>query len=287
MGCALDDAAYAAAAALGRAGVAEPTALVLVATGIGLLPGRLRGGGRIPLERAEGVPPAWRGALLHHGELNGLAVWLLEDAALEVQEGEPAWSAAFPVWMAAAAGASSLVHVSAGSALPAEKGSGHALPLGALALLADHINLSGSTPLIGLGESRLGPLFPDVGALHDSELRKGALAICERLGLHGVEAVAACTAGPALETPAERRWYARAGAQVSVQRLAAPLLAAAHAGLGVLAISVVASATDAPLDMARIAAAARELAPAIDDLLWELSAEVQRRARADLERDAR
>ena len=287
MACALDEAAYAAAAALARSGAAEPTALVLVATGIGMLPGRLRGGGRLPLERAEGVPPAWRGALLHHGELNGLAVWLLEDASLEAREDEPAWSAGFPIWMAAAAGASSLVHVSAASALPAEDGGGPLMPIDALALVRDHLNLSGATPLIGLGESRLGPLFPDVSALHDSELRRSALAICERLGLHGVEALAACTAGPALETPAERRWYARAGAQVSVQRLAAPLLAAAHAGLGVLAVSVVTSDGDAPLDMAQIAAAARELAPAIDDLLWELSAEVQRRARLDLERDAR
>jgi len=257
--------------------------LFLLGTGVGLLPGRLRDGRRLPLSSVEGVPESWGEALLHYGDFHGLPAWMIEDAHLDAREEEPAWCPAFPVWLAATAGASTLIHTSAGRSL--EDGDGQSLPAGTLALLSDHVNLSGATPLANLGQSRLGPLFPDLTALHDTALRKSALALCTKLGLAGAECVGAASLGPALETPAERRWFARAGARVAAQGLATPLLAAAHAGLGVLSIVVVTAAGDESLDIARIAAASRALAPALDDLLWELAAEVQREARAELERE--
>ena len=170
----------------------------------------------------------------------------------------------------------------AGSSLPPCPGSHRGgPPAGTFTLVRDHINLSGSSPLIGLGESRLGPLFPDLTGLHDPLLRRQVLEAAERLGLSACEVVAACTAGPSLETPAERSWYARAGAEVSCQNLAAPLLAAAHAGLSVLAIINVIDAGERPSDLARIASAADSMAPALEDLLLgcvPLLAERQRRS---------
>ncbi len=277
-----DDTVFAAAAALRERGATAPHALLFLGSGVGILPGRLENGGRIPLEVAADLPRAWHGALLHHGDFHGLPVWMLEDAPSDPLPEDPPWAAAFPIWLAAASGASSLIHTTAGAALEVE---GKALPLGSLALVSDHLNLSGATPLAGLGDTRLGPLFPDQTTLHDRFLRETALGICEKQGLAGVEAVAACTTGPALETPAERRWFASAGAAVSSQHLATPLLAAAHAGLGTLAIVLVTSTGDTPIDVARVAAVSNELAPALDDLLWDLAAEVQERALCDLERE--
>jgi len=277
-----DDAVFGAAATLRERGVTAPHALLFLRTGIGVLPGRLEGGGRIPLEVAEDVPAAWGGTLLHFGEFEQLPVWILEDAPIDPTPEAPPWAAAFPVWLAAAAGASSLIHTAAGSALDAGPDT---LPLGSLALLSDHINLSGTTPLLGLGDTRLGPLFPDQTTVHDRVLREAALRICERQGLNGIEAIAACTAGPALETPAERRWFASAGARVSVQSLATPLIAAAHAGLGTLSIVLVTDSGPERVDVARVAAVSAELAPALDDLLSALSAEVQQHAVDDLERE--
>jgi len=116
-------------------------------------------------------------------------------------------------------------------------------------------------------------------------LRRMAQTMCARLGLSAREAVAACTLGPALDTPAERRWFSSAGADVAVQRLAAPLIAAAHAGLGVLGLVAVTNAGDGPVDIGRIAATSSAVAPALDDLLWSLAEEVQRSAPSELERD--
>lgn len=268
---------------LSRAKAVEPAALFLMGTGAGLLPGRLEGGGRLPLDQLPGVPAPWREGLLHWGTFNGLPSWILEDATDSPDFASEPWERAFPCWLAAAAGAATLVHTCAGSALPAADGeAGETLPVGTLALVSDHINLSGGSPLQGLGASNLGPMFPDLSGLHEAALRHIALAVGERLGLHCAEAVAACTLGPTLDTPAERRWFARAGASVAVQGLADPLIASAHAGLSALGIVVVVDAGDGPVDLPRILAASRATAPALDDLLWELAGELQRAARAAL-----
>jgi purine-nucleoside phosphorylase len=164
------------------------------------------------------------------------------------------------------------VHSSAGASLTNE------LEPGSLALLSDHLNLSGRTPLLGLASSGLGPLFPDVSGLHHAELRARALAICRDLGLPAREAVAACTCGPSLETPAERRFFARAGADVAVQGLEGPLLAAAHAGLATLAIVCVTDGGEGAVDLASIVAAAERMAPGLDDLLFRVAPEIARAA---------
>ncbi len=276
--CALDIAVAAAQAHLAKIGIPAPRALFLLGTGGGLLPLRLRHGSRTSWAALDGVPPAWRRATLHAGELAGAPVWIVEDAPGAPERGalpdagEAPWVCGFPCWLAAAHGAAVLVHSSAGAALSPE------LEPGCLALLSDHLNLSGRTPLLGLAASRLGPLFPDVSHLHHGELREKALRICEALGIPASEAVAACTSGPALETPAERRFFARAGAQVAVQGLEGPLLAAAHAGLAALAVVCVTDRGEGPVDLAAIVAAAEAMAPGLEELLVRLAPEIARAA---------
>ena len=194
---------------LSRAKAVEPAALFLMGTGAGLLPGRLEGGGRLPLDQLPGVPAPWREGLLHWGTFNGLPSWILEDATDSPDFASEPWERAFPCWLAAAAGAATLVHTCAGSALPAADGeAGETLPVGTLALVSDHINLSGGSPLQGLGASNLGPMFPDLSGLHEAALRHIALAVGERLGLPCPEAVPPSTLGPTLA--------ARSGAAVLV-----------------------------------------------------------------------
>ena len=263
-------------------GVTWPEALYLLGTGVGVLPERLHGRGTLPLGSMRGVPGQWRSGSLYHGQLDpqhaSLGTWILEDAgSREPPPAERPWSAAFPCWLAALMRAGVLVHVAAGSALP--QAEGEPPPVGSLVLLSDHLNLSGHTPLSGLGESQLGPLFPDLSQLHNAELRAAALEVAQARGLAVREAIAACTLGPALDTPAERRFQALAGAQVSVQGLAWPLLAAAHAGLAVLSIVVVTDDGEGPTDVRAILRASEAAAPALDELLFALVPEVARVAR--------
>jgi purine-nucleoside phosphorylase len=274
--CALDAAVATALASLEHHGIPAPRALFLLGTGAGLLPLRLKGGARTSLSAIEGTPEAWRRARLSAGSLAGLEAWILEDAPGPPERGalpdpdEAPWVRGFPCWLAAAAGAAALVHSSAGASLAGD------LAPGTFAVVSDHLNLSGRTPLLGLSSSALGPLFPDTSRLHHEELRARALEIAQALGLPAREAIAACAMGPALETPAERSFFARAGADVAVQGLEGPLLAAAHAGLAALAVVCVTDRGDGGLDLAEVVATAERMAPGLEDLLVELAPDIAR-----------
>jgi purine-nucleoside phosphorylase len=272
----LDESVSQALASLERRDVQRPSALYLLSTGVGVLAGRLTRAGRLPFSKLEGVPHAWQDSLLHWGLLEGLPIWLVENSPLDREAGEAEWQRAWPMWLAAAAGASTFVHTCAGASLDSS------VPPGTIALLSDHVNLSGTTPLLALGSSRLGAQFPDVSRVHDAALRRAAVELCRSLGLAVAEPVGACAVGPTIETPAERRWMGHCGAQVSAQELAAPLIAAAHAGLGGLSIVVVVHEGDDPVDIALVAARAEKLAPALDDLLSKLALAVQEQVRERL-----
>lgn len=263
----LDETVFPLRERLRAAGVPDPRVLFLMGTGVGFLPGRLREARAVQLDELCSACPPWDALVLHAGQLGALPVWMLEDISDEPLLDEPAspWVRALPVWLAAAAGAGLCVHTSAGSALGGEPGN-----VPGLAALSDHVNFSGTTPLLGLGASRLGPLFPDLTHLHHAGLRAAALERAEALGIPMVEAIAACTLGPALETPAERVMLARLGASVAVPNLAAPLLAAGHAGLACLALVAVTDAPAGEADVKSVVAAASVLQPALEDLLLAL-----------------
>lgn len=255
------------------AGLPDPEALFLMATGTGFLPSRAREVEELELGELCGELGPWSGAVLRAGRLGSLSAWFLDDAVGEPSLDEPAppWMAALPVWLAAASGAALCVHTSAGSALPADELGRVPLAPRSFALVSDHVNFSGSSPLVGLGESRLGPLFPDLSQLHHAGLRAAAEARARTLGLVAREAVAACTLGPALETPAERRMLARLGADVAVPGLATPLVAAGHAGLALLAIVAVTDAPEQGVELRSVLEAASQMAPSLEDLLLALA----------------
>jgi purine-nucleoside phosphorylase len=275
----LDETVFPLRERLRRASVPDPGVLFLMGTGVGFLPGRLAGAHEVELGELCGECEPWNGQVLRAGRFGTLHAWFLDDVSGEPLVDEPTspWMRALPVWLAAAAGAQILVHTSGGSALPVpeERRGAGGVPSPAIVALRDHVNFSGSTPLLGLGESKLGPLFPDLSRLHHGGLRAAALSRAAALGIPIAEAVAACTLGPALETPAERTMLARLGAEVSVPNLATPLLAAGHAGLAVLALVAVTDAGDGAADLKSVVAAASALAPALEDLVLALQPDLE------------
>lgn len=266
----LDQAVDEAARYLGEELPSAPAALLLLGTGAGTLPGALAPLRRISLGDVPGVPEVWRGVDLCAGRLGSLEAWLIEDApgGLEFGEaGAPAdapWSRAFPVWLAAAAGARVCLVTAAGGGLDPS------FEAPTLALVRDHLNLSGRTPLEGLGPTRLGPLFPDQSGLLHPWLAERALALASERGIRLHEVTVAGVLGPALVTPAERRWYRAVGADVFAQELSSPLLACAHAGLATLSLVAVTDRGDEVLRMSDLVARAEQSAPALEDLLLAL-----------------
>ena len=106
-------------------------------------------------------------------------------------------------------------------------------------LVSDHLNLQGTSPLVGPNDDTLGPRFPDMSAAYDPALRALAHAAAARLGQSLSEGVYAAWLGPAFETPAEIRMIRALGGDLVGMSTVPEVLAARHMGLRCLAISCV------------------------------------------------
>ncbi len=119
-------------------------------------------------------------------------------------------------------------------------------------LITDHINLSGTNPLIGKNNSDFGPRFPDMSECYDPVLQQNARKAAQELGIDLKEGVYIWFMGPSYETPAEIRMARVLGADAVGMSTVPETILAVHAGLKVLAISVIsnmaAGVTDEKLD---------------------------------------
>jgi purine-nucleoside phosphorylase len=83
-----------------------------------------------------------------------------------------------------------------------------------LVLIKDHLNLTGSNPLIGKNLPEWGPRFPDMTEVYDSHWRRMFSESARKLKIPLSEGVYVGLQGPAYETPAEVRMYQMLGGDV-------------------------------------------------------------------------
>jgi len=138
-------------------------------------------------------------------------------------------------------------------------------------LIADHINLLGSNPLVGPNDDRLGPRFPDMSEAYDSGLRALARGVALERGITLREGVYVAVTGPNLETRAEYRMLRAMGADVVGMSTVPEVITAVHMGMKVLGVSII---TDqclpdalAPTSVEQIIAVARAAEPALAALV--------------------
>ncbi len=166
------------------------------------------------------------------GRLDGTPVAVLEGRGHQY-EGWDAATSTWPVRVLAALGADTLV-------LTGACGGMHPLwEAGDLVLLADHLNLMGTTPLGGAHDPVLGERFPDLTDAWDGGLRTAARAHATRLGITLREGIYAAVLGPSLETRAEYRWLRASGADVVGMSVVPEALAGVQAGMRLLGITVI------------------------------------------------
>ncbi|MGL1936343.1 MAG: purine-nucleoside phosphorylase [Fibrobacterales bacterium] len=110
---------------------------------------------------------------------------------------------------------------------------------GDVMLIEDHINLLGTSPLVGKNHTELGDRFPDMIEPYNNELRALAKRACLEDKIPVQEGVYAVMSGPNLETRAEYRMLGIIGADVIGMSTVPEATVAVHAGLKTLGISVI------------------------------------------------
>ena len=179
----------------------------------------------VPYSSLEGWPrtrvPGHEGAV-YAGEVEGTPVLVLAGR-VHLYEGQPSSAVTYAVDEVVAAGCRTVVLTNAAGAID------ETFEVGAPVLISDHLNLTGSNPLIG------GPTFVDLSDVYDAELR----SLARRLDPSLREGVYAGVSGPAYETPAEIRMLRTLGADLVGMSTVHEAIAARALGARVLGISVV------------------------------------------------
>jgi purine-nucleoside phosphorylase len=110
---------------------------------------------------------------------------------------------------------------------------------GELMLITDHINLTGSNPLVGANLDELGPRFPDMSDAYDGSMRRIALEVAGQQGIVLRQGVYMGLLGPNYETPAEIRMCRALGADAVGMSTIPEVIAANHMGIPVLGLSCI------------------------------------------------
>jgi purine-nucleoside phosphorylase len=225
-----------------------PTAAVVLGSGLGGVADRLTDARRVPYASLPCFPETTvaghPGRLVAGkiggtpggaGEAGGKTVLLL-CGRVHGYEGYPPSEVGFGVRVVAALGVRTLIVTNAAGAVDP------AFAPGEIVAISDHINLTSESPLTGTNDERLGPRFVDMTDAYDPKLRALAMAAAPAaIGRPLREAIYAGMAGPAYETPAEVRLLRTLGAGLVGMSTVHEVIAARHAGLAVLGLSLVAN----------------------------------------------
>jgi purine-nucleoside phosphorylase len=110
---------------------------------------------------------------------------------------------------------------------------------GDIMVIADHLNLTGVSPLVGANDDALGPRFPDMTRAYDPELKSFLHAAASDARIELREGVYACLLGPQYETPAEVRMVRMLGAHAVGMSTVHEVIALRHMGVRVGALSCI------------------------------------------------
>lgn len=241
-------------------------ALVL-GSGLGAFADGLDGARPIPYEKIPHMPTS--GVSGHAGNLvvgkkGGRRVAAMQGRP-HLYEGWSAQEVVFGVRLMALLGARTLIVTNAAG------GIAPGLAPGDLMAIADQLNLTGTSSLLGPNDERLGERFVDMTAAYDRDLIETANGVAGALGFELQQGVYAGLLGPAYETPAEVRMLRTLGADAVGMSTVLEVLAARQLGMRVLGISCIsnlaAGISDGPLSHAEVQDTAARVRSRFESLL--------------------
>ncbi len=246
---------------------ARPRVAVVLGSGWGGLTRHVQDPIRVPYAELPGFPQTTVAG--HAGELLLGRIGPVEVAVMSGRSHGYETGAVdgmkLPLRCLKALGCEVLVQTNAAGSLHADWGPG------SLMLIADHINFPQRSPLVGeTGSER----FVGMADAYDRSLRLGARQVALRMGLRLHEGVYLWCFGPQFETPAEIRAFQRLGADAVGMSTVPETLIARHAGMRVLALSLItnlaAGLSDETLSHALTLSAAQATSERAGGLLAEI-----------------
>ncbi|MDR3191907.1 MAG: purine-nucleoside phosphorylase [Treponema sp.] len=174
----------------------------------------------------------------------------------------------YPVRVMAAMGIRTLILTNAAGGLD------FSFAPGDLMLVTDHINFTGSNPLIGPNAEDFGPRFPDMSKTYTPELAETAKQAAAVLGIPLREGVYLGCGGPSFETPAEIRLFRSFGASAVGMSTVPEAIAARHCGMKILALSCITNMAAGILDKPVTAEDVTETAGRVGDRFARLVTEI-------------
>jgi len=194
------------------------------------------------------------------GRLEGRAVAVMQGRS-HLYEGYTAAQVTFPIRVLAGLGVQTVIVTNAAG------GVNPMFRRGDLMAIADHINFSGTNPLVGPNDDALGPRFPDMSRAYDPALLAFARKTADEERIPMQMGVYAGVLGPSYETPAEVEMLARWGVDAVGMSTVSEVIVARHAGLRVLGFAAITDVIargpvpPTPVTHEDVLAAARELEP--------------------------
>jgi len=214
-----------------RLGARAPKVAVLLGSGWGPFAQQVQDALEVPYADLPAFPRLAIGGhagVLKAGRIGGVEVAVLAGRKHAYETGEPDGMKG-AIRTLAAIGVQVLVQTNAAGSMDP------AMRPGELMLINDHLNVVQRSPLVGeTGDKR----FIDMSSAYCPQLRAQAQAAAQAAGTPLREGVYAWVLGPQFETPAEIRMLRGFGAQAVGMSTVPETILARHAGLRVLALSL-------------------------------------------------
>lgn len=214
---------------------ATPEFALILGSGLGALADKAENTTVVPYHDIPGFPvstaPGHKGNLVF-GTLGGKSVVLMQGR-FHTYEGYTQAECTIPVAVFKEIGVHTLLVTAATGGLNYNHKAGD------LMLIRDHINFTGTNPLVGPNDPAVGPRFPVMFDCYDPEYRDliKQVAMKEQISLH--EGVYCAINGPVFFTKAELRMLMKLGADSIGMSTVPEVIVARHRGMRAAGIAVI------------------------------------------------
>jgi purine-nucleoside phosphorylase len=248
----------------------RPKVAIILGSGLGDFAELLQDSDRIPAGELPGYPvstvPGHKGRLVF-GKLDGVEVAAIQGR-VHYYEGHPLSIVTLPVRLLHALDVRVLIVTNASG------GISRRLTPGDLMLIDDHVNLMGTTPLVGWIPTDEVNRFVDMGHAYSPELNHLAEEIALELGIPLKRGLLGVLTGPSYETPAEVRMQAILGCDAACMSTVPEVIVAKSLGMTVMGISCItnqaAGLSERPLNHEEVQEIAATVAPKFQNLIRTL-----------------